>query len=67
MTAISLVGVALAWFLRDHVLEEAMGRTPKTTVTTTAPAATPATPPRTTARSAPTAQLTSDASEGGGS
>jgi EmrB/QacA subfamily drug resistance transporter len=67
MTAISLVGVALAWFLRDHVLEEAMGRTPKTTVTTATPAATSATPPRTTARPAPTAQLTSDASESGGS
>jgi EmrB/QacA subfamily drug resistance transporter len=59
MTAISLAGVALAWFLRDHVLEEAMGRAPRTTVTTsTAPVSGRHAP-------APTGQLTSDASEGG--
>jgi predicted MFS family arabinose efflux permease len=63
MSTVSVLGIGLAWFLRDHVLEEAMGRAPKRTVTSTA-----------TAGQAPGSRqrphagtLSSDASEGGGS
>ena len=63
MTATSVVGIGLAWFLRDHVLEEAMGRAPKregvTPATRTAAPAGVATPQR-----AQAGQLSSDASEG---
>jgi len=58
------VGIGLAWFLRDHVLEEAMGRAPKRegvppSTRTASPMGT-ATPQRPQA-----GRLSSDASEGG--